>query len=83
MNTPIPEDSRDLGEQPIARLMAERGLKPSDLVAASIEQLTHKMVTRAMKGRRLAANTMGKVRRAWDLATAGTHRQRDLFNYEP
>ncbi len=83
MKTPTPEDARDMGEQPIARLMAERGLKPSDLVAASIEQVTHKMVTRAMKGRRLTANTMGKVRRAWDLAAASTHRRSDLFNYEP
>jgi len=74
---------RELGEQPLARRMAERGLRPSDLVAASDEQLTHKMVTRAMKGRRLTANTMGKVERAWDRATDGTHRRSELFDYEP
>jgi hypothetical protein len=73
---------RDLGEQPIALLMAEHGLKPSDLVTASDEQLTHKMVTRAMKGRRLTANTMGKVQRAWDKVTAGAEPQSGLFNYE-
>ena len=75
--------ARDLGEQPLARLMAERGLKPADLVAASTEQLTHKMVTRAMKGRRLTANTMGKVQRALDVAVGSAHRQSDLFNYRP
>ena len=75
--------SRQLGEQPLARLMAERGLKPKDLVQASSEQLTHRMVTRAAKGRRLTANTMGKVLRAWNLASGSEHRQEELFDYEP
>jgi len=74
---------RDMGEQPIARLMAERDLKPKDLVAASTEQITHKMVTRAMKGRRLTPNTMRKVQRAMNLATETEHAQSDLFDYKP
>lgn len=75
--------SRNLGEQPLARLMAERGLKPADLVAASEEQITHKMVSRAMNGRRLTAKTMDKVHRAWNRA-AGVEATRDeLFSYEP
>ena len=74
---------RDLGEQPLASLMAERGLKPQDLVAASTEQLTHKMVTRAMKGRRLTANAMGKVHRAWNRAAGDEASLGSLFNYEP
>jgi len=74
---------RDLGEQPLARLMAERDLKPADLVSASSEQLTHRMVTRAMKGRRLTANAMGKVHRAWDQAAGRAHSRDELFNYEP
>lgn len=82
-----PAVERDLGEQPLARLMAERGLSPKDLVAASNEQLTHKMVSRAMKGRRLTANTMAKVERAWKRAVeapAGrSWEQRDLFDYLP
>jgi hypothetical protein len=78
-----PSSPRDLGEQPLARLMAERALKPSDLVSASTEQLTHKMVTRAMKGRRLTANTMGKVHRAWNLAADSEHGQGELFDYDP
>jgi len=77
------ERPRDLGEQPLARLMAERGLKPADLVAASTEQVTHKMVARAMKGRRLTPNAMGKVHRAWN-AAAGTHDSvGELFDYSP
>lgn len=75
--------TRDLGQQPLARLMSERGLKPADLVAASTEQITHKMVTRAMKGRRLTPNTMGKVQRAWNSAAKSDLGQGDLFDYEP
>ena len=78
-----PPLERNLGEQPIARLMAERGLKPGDLVAASTEQLTHKMVTRAMKGRRLTSKAMGKVRRAWVQASEGADPGVELFDYEP
>lgn len=74
---------RDLGEQPLARLMAERSLSPADLVTASTEQITHKMVSRAMKGRRLTRNTMGKVVRAWNAATEGTDAASTLFDYEP
>ena len=77
------ELERDLGEQPLARLMTERGLKPSDLVSASTEQLTHKMVKRAAKGRRLTANTMDKVLRAWNAAAAVEAARTDLFDYEP
>ena len=77
------EVARDLGEQPIARLMAELGLKPSDLVKASTEQITHRMVSRALKGRRLTANTMDKVQRALQRAAGSDHSRGDLFNYEP
>ena len=74
---------RDLGEQPLARRMSERSLAPADLVAASTEQLTHKMVSRAMKGRRLTRNTMDKVVRAWNAATEGTDTAPELFDYAP
>lgn len=77
------ERSRDLGEQPLASLMAARELKPKDLVIASTEQLTHKMVTRALKGRRLTAKAMGKVHRAMEHATSVTYSRHELFNYNP
>lgn len=78
-----PKLERDLGEQPLARLMEERNLKPADLVEASTEQITHKMVTRAMKGRRVTARTMDKVHRAWSRATATDQPRGELFNYKP
>lgn len=76
-----PAVERDLGEQPIARLLAEHGLKPHDLVAASTEQITHKMVARACKGRRLTPNVQGKILRALNKAVGKPHGAADLFNY--
>ena len=59
----------DLGLQPIARLMTEHGLKPNDLVRNSTEQLTHKMVGRAIKGRRLTPSIQLKIINAMNKAT--------------
>ncbi len=79
----------DLGPQPLAGLLQQLALSPSDLVAASGEQLTHKMVARGAKGRRLTRNTMEKLLRALNKAAArdarppATYALADLFNYAP
>lgn len=73
---------RDLGEQPLAGKMAELGLKSHDLVAASTEQITHKMVARAGKGRRLTPHVRIKVLRAFNKASGKSYALKDLFNYE-
>jgi len=75
------ELERDLGEQPLNCLMAEKGLKSHDLVAASTEQITHKMVQRGCKGRRLTKNVQGKLLRALNTATGNTYVVADLFTY--
>jgi hypothetical protein len=75
------EIERDLGPQPIGKIMAARNLKPHDLVAASTQQLTHKMVSRACKGRRLTLNTQTKVLNALNTVAGKTYSLRDLFNY--
>ena len=72
---------RNLGEQPLAALLAERGLKAQDLVAASTQQLNHKMVSRACKGRRLTPNVKGKVLEALQRATGDEFSMKDLFSY--
>jgi len=72
---------RDLGPQPIAAILVKLNLKPHDLVAASTQQLTHKMVSRAAKGRRLTLNTQTKVLNALNIATGKNYSLRDLFNY--
>ncbi len=77
----IPDQERDLGEQPLARLLTELGLKPHDLVAASTEQITHKMVQRGCKGRRLTRNVQGKLLRALNTASGNTYVLADLFTY--
>ena len=72
---------RNLGEQPIAQVMAAHNLKAHDLVQASTEQLTHKMVARACKGRRLTLNVQTKVLNALNAATEKHYALSDLFNY--
>ena len=72
---------RDLGPQPLAEIMAQHELKPHDLVAASTQQLTHKMVARACKGRRLTLNVQTKVLKALNGATGRRYALSDLFNY--
>lgn len=72
---------RNLGEQPIARLMAAGNLTRHDLVAASTQQITHKMVARACKGRWLTPNTKNKVLDALNKAAGKTYAMRDVFNY--
>jgi hypothetical protein len=77
------DTTRDHGPQPLAALLARHELSPTDLVEASTEQLTHKMVARATKGRQLTGNTMGKVLRALNTAAQSTYDLPDLFNYKP
>ena len=72
---------RNLGPQPISGILAELNLKPHDLVAASTQQLTHKMVSRACKGRRLTLNTQTKILNALNAATSKNCSLRDLFTY--
>jgi hypothetical protein len=75
------EIERNLGEQPVTRIMAEHGLRGRDLVAISDEQITHKMVARACKGRRLTPNVQSKVRNALNAASGKTYSLKDLFTY--
>ncbi|MEP3481119.1 MAG: hypothetical protein ABJZ55_17860 [Fuerstiella sp.] len=75
------EIERNLGRQPIADVMEKLELKPHDLVVASPQQLTHKMVQRAAKGRRLTDNTKSKVIAALEAATQKSFQPSELFNY--
>jgi hypothetical protein len=72
---------KNLGTQPIADIMARHNLKPHDLVAASSQQLTHKMVSRACKGRKQTNKSRFKVLNALNLATKKNYTLSDLFNY--
>ena len=81
MNRECRDIEKNLGEQPISRIMVASGLKPHDLVAHSDEQLTHKMVTRAMKGRRLTPRAQLKVRNALNNVAGKDYSLKDLFTY--
>ena len=74
----------NLGPQPLDGLLDELGLSNHDLVAASEEQITHKMVAKGRKGRRLTSNIQGKLLRALNAAATdnGGFKLSDLFNYE-
>lgn len=72
---------RNLGEQPLAQILREHGLKPYDLVASSSDGLTHKMVTRACKGRWCTPNTRAKVVNALQHATGQSWSPETLFTY--
>jgi hypothetical protein len=75
------QTERNLGPQPLETILTELELKSHDLVVASKESLTHKMVARGCKGRRLTKNVQLKVRNALNLAAGKTYRIGDLFNY--
>ncbi|MBT8036970.1 MAG: hypothetical protein KJO21_05450 [Verrucomicrobiae bacterium] len=60
-------DQRDLGVQPLDRMMDEWGISNHDMVEVSTEQLTHKQVQRARIGRRLTLKMMQKVTRALNI----------------
>lgn len=75
------ESEYDLGEQPIAKLLEKHNLKSHDLVAASSEQITHKMVSRACKGRKLSRHVQFKILRALNAAAQQSYTLKDLFTY--
>lgn len=72
---------RDLGEQPLSNIMARHGLRPHDIVAVSTEQITHKMIARAVKGRRLTPNVQRKILDAVNKAAKKNYSLEDLFTY--
>ncbi len=85
-------EQRDLGDQPLDQMVSAWGLENHDLVEVSTEQLTHKQVQKARKGRRLTLKMMQKVTRAFNVAIwyklnkeqkeqYYEYMHRDLFNY--
>jgi len=75
------EIKRNFGKQPLAKIMTDNNIKPMYLVAASIEQITHKMISRACKGRRLTSNIKSKVLNSLNKITGKEYSVEELFNY--
>ena len=57
----------DHGPQPLDGLMEKWGLSNHELVETSTEQLTHKQVQKARKGRQMTLKMMMKVNRAFNI----------------
>lgn len=77
----IPE-TNDLGVQPLDALMIKHALTNHALVAVSPGQLSHKVVQKARKGRRLTPRAKTKVLEALHNALPEQKfAHGDLFNY--
>lgn len=61
--------------------MTQLGLKNTDVVAASTQPLTHKMVQRGRKGRRLNPHIQDRIAAALSAATGHAYEVGQLFNY--
>jgi len=83
---------RDHGPQPLDAILQRWGLTNAELVAAASEQLTHKQVQRARKGRQLTLRMMMKLTRILNEVIADglsvekreaftPYLHRDLFTY--
>lgn len=77
----IADSAREHGEQPLTAVMARYGVTNHQLVAVSTEQLTHKMVAKACRGRELSTKVRLKIVRALNRLTGESCTLRDLFNY--
>ncbi len=73
--------TREFGPQPIDQLLDDRKISNHDLVLASTEQLTHKMVAKARRGRWLSSKVRCKILRALNKASGENFTATDLFNY--
>lgn len=79
---------RNHGPQPLDELLARLGLDNHDLVASSTDQLTHKQVQKARKGRHVTKNIQMKILRAVQASLRSREDVSqpvlsDLFNYSP
>ena len=73
----------EAGVQPLDGLMTELGLSNHDVVtAAGVNVLTHKVVAKARRGRKLTRRAQDKIVAALNAKAAGrTFRREDCFSY--
>ncbi|MCQ2396402.1 MAG: hypothetical protein MJ106_01740 [Lentisphaeria bacterium] len=77
----LESENREFGPQPLGDILAAKGLQNHDLVAASTEQLTHKMVSKAVRGRFVSSRIRQKILRALNIATGEVYTLQQLFTY--
>ena len=77
------DDTRDHGLQPLDGLMTRWGLTSHQLVETSVEQLNHKQVLRARKGRQLTLHLMQKITRTLNDAALGVLPKEKRTDFSP
>ena len=73
--------NREYGLQPIATILSEHQITNHQVVEASTEQLTHKMMAKACRGRFLSSKVRQKILRAVNKVTGEQFKLSDLFTY--
>ncbi len=77
------KENMELGKQPLDDIMVQLSLSNPDLVRASKEHLTHKMVQKGRKGRQLTLNVQMKILNAINTARPEAGLTiKSLFNYK-
>jgi hypothetical protein len=77
------QNSMEKGTQPLDHILTELGLKNSDLIANSTEQLTFKVVAKGRRGRCLTLKVQMKILNALNTAQNQNHYElKDAFNYK-
>lgn len=74
-------DIREFGPQPLGDILTAKGFQNHDLVASSTEQLTHKMVAKAVRGRFVSSKIRLKILHALNKASGEEYTLQQLFNY--
>jgi hypothetical protein len=77
------DETRDHGPQPLDGLMNRWGITNHQLVDTSVEQLNHKQVQRARKGRQLTLHLMQKVTRTLNDAVLAKLPKEERANFTP
>lgn len=80
---PMHDETRDHGPQPLDDLMNRWGITNHDLVDASVEQLNHKQVQKARKGRQLTLHLMQKLARTLNDAIVSRLAKDERANFSP
>ena len=75
--------TRDHGAQPLDELMTRWGISNHELVEASVEQLNHKQVQKARKGRQLTLHMMQKLARTLNDAVVSRLPKEERPNFVP
>jgi hypothetical protein len=73
----------EFGLQPFDKILVELNLQNHDLVAASTEQITHKMIAKARKGRRITRHVQIKILNALNtVQDKHVFTLNEIFNYD-